>query len=160
MPIPKLDRIDRRILEEIQVDGSISNLELSERVGLSPSPCARRIKILQETGIINRQITLLDQDKLGLPISIYVMVCLENQESARLENFDRSVSAWPEVLECSLITGSDADYLLKVVMPDMDYYQRFLLKKLNRIDGIRSIKTSFVLRKVVQRTELPLDHIK
>jgi len=160
MPIPKLDRIDRRILEEIQVDGSISNLELSEHVGLSPSPCARRIKILQETGIINRQITLLDQDKLGLPISIYVMVCLENQESARLENFDRSVSAWPEVLECSLITGSDADYLLKVVMPDMDYYQRFLLKKLNRIDGIRSIKTSFVLRKVVQRTELPLDHIK
>jgi len=160
MPIPKLDRIDRRILEEIQADGSISNLELSERVGLSPSPCARRIKILQETGIINRQITLLDQDKLGLPISIYVMVCLENQESARLENFDRSVSAWPEVLECSLITGSDADYLLKVVMPDMDYYQRFLLKKLNRIDGIRSIKTSFVLRKVVQRTEIPLDHIK
>ncbi|MDA0795746.1 MAG: Lrp/AsnC family transcriptional regulator [Proteobacteria bacterium] len=158
--MPKLDRIDRRILEEIQVDGSISNLELSEHVGLSPSPCARRIKILQETGIINRQITLLDQDKLGLPISIYVMVCLENQESARLENFDRSVSAWPEVLECSLITGSDADYLLKVVMPDMDYYQRFLLKKLNRIDGIRSIKTSFVLRKVVQRTELPLDHIK
>ena len=160
MPIPKLDRIDRRILQEIQVDGSISYLELSERVGLSPSPCARRIKILQETGIINRQITLLDQEKLGLPISIYVMVCLENQESGRLENFDRSVSAWPEVLECSLITGSDADYLLKVVMPDMDYYQRFLLKKLNRIDGIRSIKTSFVLRKVVQRTELPLDHIK
>jgi Lrp/AsnC family transcriptional regulator, leucine-responsive regulatory protein len=160
MPIPKLDRIDRRILEEIQVDGSISYLELSERVGLSPTPCARRIKILQETGIINRQITLLDQEKLGLPISIYVMVCLENQESGRLENFDRSVSAWPEVLECSLITGSDADYLLKVVMPDMDYYQRFLLKKLNRIDGIRSIKTSFVLRKVVQRTELPLDHIK
>lgn len=160
MPTPKLDRIDRRILEEIQADGSISNLELSERIGLSPSPCARRIKILQETGIINRQITLLDQDKLGLPISIYVMVCLENQESERLENFDRNVSAWSEVLECSLITGSDADYLLKVVMPDMDYYQRFLLKKLNRIDGIRSIKTSFVLRKIVQRTELPLDHIK
>ena len=160
MAIPKLDRIDRRILEEIQADGSISNLELSERVGLSPSPCARRIKILQETGIISRQITLLDQDKLGLPISIYVMVCLENQESTRLENFDRSVRAWPEVLECALITGSDADYLLKVAMPDMDYYQRFLLKKLNRIDGIRSIKTSFVLRKVVQRTELPLDHIK
>ncbi|HIG67988.1 MAG TPA: Lrp/AsnC family transcriptional regulator [Porticoccaceae bacterium] len=152
--------MDRRILEEIQADGSISNLELSERIGLSPSPCARRIKILQETGIINRQITLLDQDKIGLPISIYVMVCLENQESERLENFDRNVRTWPEVLECSLITGSDADYLLKVVMPDMDYYQRFLLKKLNRIDGIRSIKTSFVLRKIVHRTELPLDHIK
>tara|TARA_B100000809_G_scaffold226713_1_gene238546 strand:+ start:4563 stop:5045 length:483 start_codon:yes stop_codon:yes gene_type:complete len=160
MSIPQLDRIDRRILQELQADGSLTNLDLSERIGLSPSPCARRVKMLQEAGIINRQITLLNQDQLGLPISIYVMVCLENQESARLENFDRCISAWPEVLECSLITGSDADYLLKVVMPDMDYYQRFLLKKLNLVDGVRSIKTSFVLRKVVQRTELPLDHIK
>ena len=160
MSIPQLDRIDRRILQELQADGSLTNLDLSERIGLSPSPCARRVKMLQEAGIINRQITLLNQDQLGLPISIYVMVCLENQESTRLENFDRCISAWPEVLECSLITGSDADYLLKVVMPDMDYYQRFLLKKLNLVDGVRSIKTSFVLRKVVQRTELPLDHIK
>ncbi len=160
MSIPQLDRIDRRILQELQADGSLTNLDLSERIGLSASPCARRVKMLQDAGIINRQITLLNQDQLGLPISIYVMVCLENQESARLENFDRCISAWPEVLECSLITGSDADYLLKVVMPDMDYYQRFLLKKLNLVDGVRSIKTSFVLRKVVQRTELPLDHIK
>ena len=82
MPTPKLDRIDRRILEEIQADGSISNLELSERIGLSPSPCARRIKILQETGIINRQITLLDQDKLGLPISIYVICLLYTSDAA------------------------------------------------------------------------------
>ena len=115
--------------------------------------------MLEDSGIIDRQITLLNQEKLGLPISIYVMVCLENQDSKRLENFDRCITAWPEVVECSLITGSDADYLLKVVMPDMDYYQRFLLKKLNLVDGVRSIKTSFVLRKVVQRTELPLDHI-
>jgi Lrp/AsnC family leucine-responsive transcriptional regulator len=159
MPTPNLDRIDRRILQELQADGSLSNLDLSERIGLSPSPCARRVRMLEDSGIIDRQITLLNQEKLGLPISIYVMVCLENQDSKRLENFDRCISAWPEVVECSLITGSDADYLLKVVMPDMDYYQRFLLKKLNLVDGVRSIKTSFVLRKVVQRTELPLDHI-
>jgi Lrp/AsnC family leucine-responsive transcriptional regulator len=103
---------------------------------------------------------LLDQKTLGLPISIYIAVCLDNQSPGRLENFDAKVNGWPEVVECSLITGSDADYLLKVVMPDMDYYQRFLLEKLNRIEGVSSIRTSFVLRKVVQRTELPLTHIK
>ena len=111
MPIPKLDRMDRRILEEIQADGSISNLELAERVGLSPSPCARRVKLLQESGIISRQITVLDQKKLGLPISIYISVSLDHQSPDRLENFDNNVSSWPEVVECSLITGSDTDYL-------------------------------------------------
>ena len=118
MLTPKLDRMDRRILEEIQADGSISNLELAERVGLSPSPCARRVKLLQDGGIISRQITLLDQKKLGLPISIYISVSLDHQSPDRLENFDRNISSWPEVVECSLITGSDTDYLLKVVMPD------------------------------------------
>lgn len=159
MPIPTLDRMDRRILEEIQADGSISNLELADRVGLSPSPCARRVKLLQESGIIKRQITVLDQKKLGLPISIYISVSLDHQSPDRLENFDSKVSNWPEVVECSLITGSDTDYLLKVVMPDMDYYQRFLLDKLNQVEGVSSIKTSFVLRQVVQRTEMPLNHI-
>ena len=159
MPIPKLDRMDRRILEQIQADGSISNLELAERVGLSPSPCARRVKLLQESGIISRQITVLDQKKLGLPISIYISVSLDHQSPDRLKNFDNKITGWPEVVECSLITGSDTDYLLKVVMPDMDYYQKFLLDKLNQVDGVSSIRTSFVLRQVVQRTEMPLNHI-
>ena len=159
MPIKKLDRIDRRILEEIQADGSISNLELAERIGLSPSPCSRRVKQLQDSGIISRQVTLLDQQALGLPIAIYVHVCLDNQSPERLENFDDIVGSYPEVVECALITGSDADYLLKVLMPDMAYYQNFLLNKLNKIKGVRSIKTSFVLRQIIQRTELPLTHI-
>ena len=159
MPITKLDAMDRRILEQIQADGSISNLELAERVGLSPSPCARRVKLLQESGIISRQITLLDQNKLGLPISIYISVSLDHQSPERLRNFDNKISGWPEVIECSLITGSDTDYLLKVVMPDMDYYQRFLLDKLNQVEGVSSIRTSFVLRRVLQRTEMPLHHI-
>lgn len=159
MPIAKLDAMDRRILEHIQADGSISNLELAERVGLSPSPCARRVKLLQESGIISRQITLLDQSKLGLPISIYISVSLDHQSPDRLNNFDNKISDWPEVIECSLITGSDTDYLLKVVMPDMDYYQRFLLDKLNQVEGVSSIRTSFVLRRVLQRTEMPLHHI-
>jgi Lrp/AsnC family leucine-responsive transcriptional regulator len=115
--------------------------------------------LLQDGGIISRQITLLDQKKLGLPISIYISVSLDHQSPDRLENFDRNISSWPEVVECSLITGSDTDYLLKVVMPDMDYYQRFLLDKLNQIEGVSSIRTSFVLRQVVQRTEMPLNHI-
>jgi Lrp/AsnC family leucine-responsive transcriptional regulator len=159
MPSFKLDRMDRRILEEIQADGSISNLELAERVGLSPSPCARRMKLLYESGIISRQITVLDQKKVGLPISIYISVSLDHQSPKRLKNFDSKVTDWPEVVECSLITGSDTDYWLKVVMPDMDYYQKFLLDKLNQIEGVSSIRTSFVLRQVVQRTELPLNHI-
>lgn len=159
MPTIKLDAMDRRILEQIQADGSISNLELAERVGLSPSPCARRVKLLQESGIISRQITLLDQNKLGLPISIYISVSLDHQSPDRLSNFDNKISGWPEVIECSLITGSDTDYLLKVVMPDMDYYQRFLLDKLNQVEGVSSIRTSFVLRRVLQRTEMPLNHI-
>ncbi|MCT2529911.1 Lrp/AsnC family transcriptional regulator [SAR92 clade bacterium H921] len=159
MPNFKLDRMDRRILEEIQADGSISNLELAERVGLSPSPCARRMKLLYESGIISRQITVLDQKKVGLPISIYISVSLDHQSPKRLKNFDSKVTDWPEVVECSLITGSDTDYWLKVVMPDMDYYQKFLLDKLNQIEGVSSIRTSFVLRQVVQRTALPLNHI-
>jgi Lrp/AsnC family leucine-responsive transcriptional regulator len=159
MPSFKLDRMDRRILEEIQADGSISNLDLAERVGLSPSPCARRMKLLYESGIISRQITVLDQKKVGLPISIYISVSLDHQSPKRLKNFDSKVTDWPEVVECSLITGSDTDYWLKVVMPDMDYYQKFLLDKLNQIEGVSSIRTSFVLRQVVQRTALPLNHI-
>ncbi|MDG0968654.1 MAG: Lrp/AsnC family transcriptional regulator [Porticoccaceae bacterium] len=155
----KIDRLDKRILEEIQADGSINNLELSERVGLSPSPCARRVKLLEDSGIISRQVTVLDQRKIGLPISIYIAVSLDHQSPDRLDNFDSKITSWPEVIECSLITGSDTDYLLKVVMPNMDYYQKFLLNKLNQIKGVNSIKTSFILRQVVHRTQLPLNHI-
>lgn len=160
MPSLKLDRIDRRILAELQRDSSISNLDLAEKVGLSPSPCARRVRQLQDAGIIDRQVTLLDQEALGLPLTIYVQVSLTNQATGILENFERQILSFDEVMECALITGSDADYLLKVVMPDMAYYEHFLLKKLNQIDGVASIRTSFSLRRVVLRTELPLGHLQ
>ncbi len=160
MPTLKLDRIDRRILREIQQDARISNLELAERVGLSPSPCARRVRLLEEAGIIKRQVTLLDQEALGLPLTIYIHVSMATQVTAKLENFERTVMGFEEVQECALITGSDADYLLKVVMPDMAYYEHFLLKQLNLIDGVASLRTSFALRRVVQRTALPLGHIQ
>ncbi|WP_454892286.1 Lrp/AsnC family transcriptional regulator [Aestuariirhabdus haliotis] len=159
MPNKPFDRIDRQILHEIQKNGNISNLELAERVGLSPSPCSRRVRLLQEAGIIDRQVTLLDQEALGLSLTIYINVNLGNQLSSRLDNFEARIAEYDEVLECALVTGSDADYFLKVVMPDMATYERFLLKELNQIEGVTSIRTSFVLRQVLQRTELPLSHI-
>ena len=152
----KLDRIDRKILTELQHNADISNLELAERVGLSASPCARRVKLLEEAGIIKKRVTLLDQTALGLDLTIYVHVCLECQIPERLENFERKVMNYDEVMECSLITGSDADFLLKVVMPDMAYYEHFLLKELNRIEGVTSIRTSFALRTVVKKTAFKL----
>lgn len=155
----KLDRIDRKILTELQQNADISNLELAERVGLSASPCARRVKLLEEAGIIKKRVTLLDQTALSLDLTIYVHVCLECQIRERLENFERKVMNYDEVMECSLITGSDADFLLKVVMPDMAYYEHFLLKELNRIEGVTSIRTSFVLRRVKSKTDMPLNHI-
>ncbi len=159
MPTKKLDRIDRKILEEIQQNGSISNLELAEKINLSPSPCSRRVKHLEDAGIIDKQVTLLNKDALGLPLTVYIHVSLEKQFTKTLENFERHIITYSEVQECSLITGSDADYLLKVLMPDMSYYEKFLLKELNQIEGVSSIRTSFVMRQVLSRTELPLSHI-
>ncbi|RDE25047.1 Lrp/AsnC family transcriptional regulator [Motiliproteus coralliicola] len=155
----KLDRIDRRILAELQSDATISNLELAERVGLSPSPCSRRVRQLQERGLIDRTVTLLNRDKLDLTLTIYIQVHMANQLTKTLDNFELRVSEFDEVQECALVTGSDADYLLKVVMPDMAHYEKFLLKQLNQIDGVASIRTSFVLRQVLSRTELPLKHV-
>jgi len=160
MPNKKLDRIDRRILEEMQRDGNISNLDLAEKVGLSPSPCSRRVRQLEEAGIIDRQVTLLNQNSLGLPLTVFIHVSLDKQLPETLQNFEERIITYDEVLECALITGGDADYLLKVTMPDMSYYERFLLKELNQIEGVSSIKTSFVMRRVLNRTALPLSHIK
>jgi len=159
MPTKKLDRIDQQILEEIQKNGDISNLELAERVNLSPSPCARRVKQLEDAGIIEKQVTLLNKNAVGLPMSVYIHVCLDKQKPEILDNFERIIASYEEVVECALITGSAADYILKVLMPDMSYYEKFLLKELNQIEGVSSIRTSFVMRQIVSRTELPLSHI-
>ena len=159
MTVTKLDRTDRKIIAELQRDGGLSNLELSERVGLSPSPCLRRVKQLTESGVIKRQVTLMDQQALGLSLTVYIQVSLGNQVPGMLDRFEQAVSAYPEVLECNLVTGSDADYLIKAAIPDMSHYERFLLHELNQIDGVSHIRTSFVLRPVVNRTELPLTHI-
>jgi Lrp/AsnC family leucine-responsive transcriptional regulator len=158
-PAPKLDRIDRRILAVMQTDGRVSNLELAEQIGLSPTPCSRRVKRLEVSGLIERHVTLLNQAALGLNITAMISITMDRHTPDRFETFEREVSAFPEVVECSIVTGQAADYLLKAVLPDMTYYEEFLLGRLTRIGGVTGVHSSFVLRKVINRTELPLEHI-
>jgi Lrp/AsnC family leucine-responsive transcriptional regulator len=155
----KLDRTDKRILEAMQHNARISNLELADKIGLSPSPCSRRVKQLEDEGFIHRHVTLLNQHKLQLKLIAMVQVSMDRHTPDRFENFESKVISWQEVLECYLITGQTADYLLKVIVPDMDAYQEFLLGKLTRIDGVSGVQSSFVLRKAVDKTDLPLTHL-
>ena len=153
----KLDRTDRRILELLQENGSLSNLELAEQVGLSPSPCSRRVKALEDSGLIQGYRALLDARKLGLDLLALVNISMDRHTPERFDNFESRVRACPEVLECYLITGQSADYVLKVIVRDMQHYQEFLLGTLTRIDGVSGVHSSFVMRKVVDRTSLPLN---
>lgn len=155
----KLDRIDRRILECLQKDGGLSNQELAGQVGLSPSPCLRRVKALEEAGIILRRVTLLDRKKLGLSLTVLLNIGMDRHTPERFEKFEETVAGYPEVQECYLVTGQAADYQLKVVVPDMDAYQAFLLGKITRIPGVSGVHSSFVLRRVVDRTEMPLGYV-
>ena len=155
----KLDRTDRRILDILQRNGRISNLELSEAVGLSPTPCSRRVKRLEDSGLIDGHVTLLNQSRLGLKLTAYIGISMDRHTPERFEAFEQQVIDYPEVMECSVVTGQSADYLLKAVLPDMEYYERFLLGKLTRIPGVTGVHSSFELRRVVQRTVLPLTHI-
>ncbi len=156
----KLDRIDRRILEHIQRNGRISNLELADAVGLSPTPCSRRVKRLEESGIIDSAVTLLNQSKLGLKLTAFITIEMDRHTPERFDSFEAQVREFPEVIECAVVTGNNADYLVKAVVPDMEYYEAFLLGKLTRIEGVTGVQSSFVLRQVVRKTELPLDHIE
>lgn len=151
-----LDRIDSRILTQMQRNGRISNLELAEQVGLSPTPCSRRVKRLEESGIIKRHVTLLDQSELGLNLTAILSISMDKHTPERFENFERVIKDFPEVLECSIVTGQSADYMLKVVVADMKHYEELLLGRLTRIDGVTGVHSSFVLRKVIDKTELPL----
>ena len=154
-----MDRTDRRILELMQVNGRISNLELADAVGLSPTPCSRRVKRLEESGLIDRHVTLLDQSRLGLKLTAIIGISMDRHTPDRFENFEKQVAEFPEVMECSVVTGQAADYLVKAVVPDMEYYEAFLLGKLTRIEGVTGVHSSFVLRSVIRKTELPLEHI-
>jgi len=155
----KFDRHDRLILAALQQDGSLSNLELSERVGLSPSPCSRRVQKLEEAGVIRGRAALLDSKALGLGLTVLIQISMDRHTPERFENFELTVRGYEEVQQCYLITGQSADYLLKVVVPDMDAYQAFLLDKITRIEGVSGVHSSFVMRKVIDTTALPLSYL-
>ena len=154
-----LDRQDKRILATLQQDGSVTNLELAEKIGLSPSPCARRVKQLEEAGFINKKVTLLNANKLNLKLTALIQISMDKHTPDRFELFEKEVSQYPEVIECLLITGQSADYQLKVVVADMETYQEFLLNKITRIQGVSDVHSSFILREVINSTELPLEHL-
>lgn len=157
--IENLDRIDKRILAELQDDGSISNLELADKIGLSPSPCSRRVKALEDVGVIGKTVTLLEPSMLGLSLTALISISMDRHTPDRFNAFETAVASYPEVQECLLITGSSADYQLKVVVKDMEAYQQFLLGKLTKIEGVTGVHSSFVMRKVINTTALPLDGI-
>ncbi len=150
-----MDKTDYRILHYLQNNARITNTELADAVGLSPSPCLRRVKALETKGVIKYYAGIVDAKAVGLPISVFVSVSLQSQERRGLEAFESSIRACKEVMECYLMTGS-ADYLLRVVAPDLDSYERFLAEKLTRIEGVANIQSSFALKQVVYKTELPL----
>lgn len=151
-----IDRFDRRILEVLQVEGRISNQELAERIGLSPSPCLRRVRALEEAGIIAAYRAVLDARRLGLSLLALIHISMDRHTPERFANFEERVAALPEVLECLLITGQDADYQLKVIVRDMDAYQALLLNRITRIEGVSGVHSSFVMRRVIDKTALPL----
>jgi DNA-binding Lrp family transcriptional regulator len=156
MPKDSLDAIDRRILAELQQNARIANADLAREVGLSPSPCLRRVRELEERRVIRSYVALVEPGAVGLPISVFVQVTLERQIEQALETFERAILHRPEVMECYLMTG-DADYLLRVVVADLEAYERFLKDHLTRVAGVASIKSSFALKQVKYRTALPLN---
>ncbi|MDO9318522.1 MAG: Lrp/AsnC family transcriptional regulator [Gammaproteobacteria bacterium] len=155
MPAINLDKTDLKILQQLQSNGRISNAELADTVGLSPSPCLRRVRALEEAGVLRRYVGLVDPRAVGLPISVFVNVSLRSQERASLEEFEQQILQYREVMECYLMTGG-FDYMLRVVVPDLDSYQRFLADKLTRIKSVANIQSSMTLKQVVYKTELPL----
>lgn len=150
-----LDAIDRRLLDALQENGRLAVTDLAERVGLTASPCLRRLKNLEQNGVIRGYAALVDQDKVGLPVSVFVSVKLEMQREEALEAFERAVRDCPEVVECYLMTGP-RDYLLRVVARDLSAYERFLKETLTRVDGVASIESSFALAQVKHANALPI----
>ena len=153
--ILKLDRIDRQILDLLQQDGRLTMQQLSDRVGLSPTPVLRRIRIMEDAGLIRGYVALVDQKRAGLPVSVFVSVRLERQREEALQHFSRAIADWPEVMECYLMTGRQ-DFLLRVVVASLEDYDHFLKTRLTRLDGVASIESSFALAQEKYTSALPL----
>ena len=153
----KIDRYDHQILRQLQADGRLSNQELADRIGLSPSPCLRRVRTLEDAGIITGYRALVDAKALGLSLMALIHISMDRHTPERFESLEAAVKDIPEVMECLLITGQAADYQLKVVVRDMDAYQDLLLNRITRIPGVTGVHSSFVLRRVVDKTALPIE---
>ena len=152
----KIDRFDKMILEILQQEGNISNQDLAERIGLSPAPCLRRVRALEENGLIMGYQALVDARKLGLTLMALIGISMDQHTPERFANFEACIGQLPEIQECLLITGQKSDYQLKVIVKDMDAYQELLLNKITRIDGVTGVHTSFVLRRVINNNCLPI----
>ncbi|CAG9185414.1 Leucine-responsive regulatory protein [Cupriavidus laharis] len=150
-----LDATDIRILSELQRDGSLTNVELASRVNLSPSPCLARVKQLEKCGVISRKVTLLDARRLGLKVVVFIQVSLDKQRRETLDTFERRITSLPQVMECYLMSG-DSDYLLRVVVPDVEALERLIIDQITRIPGVLNIRSSFALKQVLYSTALPL----
>jgi Lrp/AsnC family leucine-responsive transcriptional regulator len=151
----KLDDIDRKILTALQRDGRMQNIELAKVVGLSPSPCLRRVRLLEEAGVIDRYVAVLNPAKIGKRLTLFVRIWLKAQDEDTIEYFIAEVLKLPEVLECYLMLG-DCDVLVRVVADDIDAYRRFQSEHLSRIKGVQNVKTDLPSQVVKQTSELPL----
>lgn len=152
-----MDKFDKAILNTLQRQGRISNQELADAIGLSPSPCLRRLRALEEAGYIDGYGARLNARKLGLSLTAFIHISLDRHTPERFAVFEKKLNKLPEVQECHLITGQQADYLVKVIVKDMDAYQYFLLTKLTTIEGITGVHSSFVLKSPIFEPVLPLD---
>lgn len=152
-----MDKIDKNILAVLQQNCEISNNDLAEKVGLSPSPCFRRVRLLEEKGYIKKKVALLNADKLGFKLTVIIMVGLNSHKPQLMREFEAQIKLLPEVVQCYLITGQSADYLLKIIVPDLNAYQLFLLERLTCLNGVDTVHSSFILRSISDTTTLPLD---
>ena len=153
----QLDRTDKRILRQLQINGKISNQELADKIGLSPSPCLRRVKQLEDEGIIEGYAALINASKLGLKMMALIQIRMDRHTPERFEEFELTIKDYPQVQECLLITGQSADYQVKVIVKDMEEYQDFLLNKITPLPGVSDVHSSFILRQVMHTTALPID---
>jgi Lrp/AsnC family leucine-responsive transcriptional regulator len=155
MPRSEIDGIDRKLLVALQKDARLTTEQLGRKVGLSASPCARRVRLLEAAGVIKGYVAVVDQSKVGLPISVFASIKLERQREEELDRFAEAVARWPEIVDCYLMTGQ-RDYLLRIVVKDLPAYETFLKQKLTRLEGVASIESSFALGQVKQSTVLPM----
>ena len=154
MPISSLDALDRKILNHLQNNGRVTNQELADEIGLSPSPCLRRVRQLEASGAILRYVALVDPETIGLSVTAFVRVRLDQQDDRHLADFEAAVAEFPEVMECYLMTG-EADYQLRVLVGSLGQFEEFLRHRLTRVKGVANVTTSFALRPVIYKTALP-----